>query len=177
LHQFVNNRNQIKTKDQKPKTNLKLMKLARETHRQLERFFREYFDDKKLKLPKIEIYTGRTAGFITKVLAIHGITIGRRIFIKPTLAKYNEKRRLTISKNLLSHEVAHVVQYQRLGFFGFLYKYLRDYFRLLRRKKKWNALARMDAYWEIPHEIEARHAAQDFEKWAEQNEQKAKGKR
>lgn len=144
------------------------MKLSQKTNQELQNFFREYFDDEKLKLPQIRIYAGRTAGFITKVLSIQGITIGRWVFIKPNQVKYDERHHLTISKNLLAHEVAHVVQYQRLGFFSFLYKYLKDYFSLLRRKKKWNALARMESYWEIPHEVEARHAAQEFEKWIDQ---------
>ncbi len=141
------------------------MKLSPQTNRQLESFFREYFDDESLKLPKIQIYAERGAGLITKILSVHGITIGRHIFIKPKLAKHDKKNRLQISKNLLAHEVTHVLQYQQLGFFGFLYKYLRDYFAILRGKKKWDVHSRMEAYWEIPHEIEARDSAQKFVEW------------
>jgi hypothetical protein len=142
------------------------MRLSRQTNEELQNFFREYFDDEKLTLPKIRIYSKRGAGFITKILSIHGITIGRHILIKPNQAKYDAKNRLTISKNLLSHEVTHVVQYQQLGFFGFLYKYFKDYYLILRSKKRWDSDSRLEAYWEIPHEIEARRAAQEFEKWS-----------
>jgi len=141
------------------------MRLSRETNQKLELFFRKYFNDENLKLPKIQVYAGRTAGLITKFLGIHGITLGRHIIIKPSQTEYDKKKRLTISKNLLSHEVAHVVQYQKLGFFGFLYKYLKDYFLLLRARRKWNTFARMEAYWEIPHEVEARDAAASFIEW------------
>ncbi len=141
------------------------MKLSRPTHHQLERFFREYFADESLKLPQIQIYVKRGAGLITKFLRVHGITLGRHIFIKPSMAKYDQKKRLQISKNLLAHEVTHVVQYQQLGFFGFLFKYLKDYFVILRGKKKWDVFSRMEAYREIPHEIEARDSAQKFVEW------------
>ncbi|HRH45101.1 MAG TPA: DUF4157 domain-containing protein [Pyrinomonadaceae bacterium] len=147
------------------------MKLSRETHFQLQVFFRKYFDDNNLQLPAVEIYVNRGAGFITKILSVHGITIGRHIFIKPQIAKYDERKLLTISKNLLAHEVTHVVQYQQLGFFGFLFKYTKDYLLILRGKKKWDALSRNQAYWEIPHEIEARDAAQEFEKWVRQEKE------
>lgn len=142
------------------------MKLSPELHRQLEDFFREYFNDNGLKLPEIEIYTKGGAGIITKILSVHGITIGRHIFIKPEIMKFDKKtKRLRINKNLLAHEVAHVVQYQQLGFFGFLNKYLKDYFSSLSKKRKWHSVARTEAYWDIPHEIEARDAAREFEKW------------
>ncbi len=141
------------------------MRISQETNQELEIFFRKYFNDENLKLPKIQVYAGRSAGFITWVLGIHGITLGRHIFIKPNQTGYDKEKRLTISKNLLSHEVAHVVQYQKMGFFGFLYKYLKDYFLLLRTRRKWNAFARMEAYWEIPHEVEARDAAASFIEW------------
>ncbi len=141
------------------------MKLSPETHSQLEDFFREYFNDYGLQLPKIEIYVNGGAGLITKILNIHGITIGRHIFIKPSIVKSNQDKKLQINKNLLAHEVAHVVQYQQLGFIGFLAKYVKDYFVLLSQKRKWHSVARTEAYWEIPHEIEARDAAREFEKW------------
>lgn len=141
------------------------MKLSPRTHQQLETFFRLFFKDESLKLPKVEIYLSGGAKLVTKLIKVDGITIGRRIFINPELANYDKKARLCLSKNLLSHEIAHVFQYQQLGFFGFLYKYIKDYFKILRKKKSWNPRARMESYWEIPHEIEAREAAKKFEKW------------
>lgn len=147
------------------------MRLSPKTHQQFETFFRQYFDDENLKLPQVEIYTRQGAKLVTKIVKVDGITIGRHIFIDSKLAKYDEKKRLCISKNLLSHEIAHVIQYQQSGFFGFLYKYIKDYFVILKGKKTRNAHARLESYWEIPHEIEARDAAKKFVEWV------GKGKR
>ncbi len=61
----------------------------------------------------------------------------------------------------------HVIQYKKVGFVKFLYKYLRDYWVNLRKKEKWNAASRRTAYLEIPFEIEARDAAQKFLEWKE----------
>ena len=141
------------------------MRLSAKTHQQLETFFRLYFEDENLKLPEVEIYLRRGAKFVIKLIRVDGITIGRRVFINPDLAFYDENKRLCLSKNLLSHELTHVVQYNQLGFFGFLYKYIKDYFIILRQKKTWNSEARMESYWEIPHEIEARDAAKKFVIW------------
>lgn len=141
------------------------MKLSRETHNQLENFFREYFKDYDLKLPEIEILSDGGAGIITKLLSVHGMTVGRYIFIKPSIIKIDENEKLRINKNLLAHEVAHVIQFQQLGLVGFLAKYLKDYFVILGQKGSLHSAARTEAYWEIPHEIEARDAAKEFEKW------------
>jgi hypothetical protein len=141
------------------------MRLSQKTHKQLEAFFRLYFEDENLKLPKVEIYLRRGAKLITKLIRVDGITLGRIVFVNPDLAFYDENQRLCLSKNLLSHELTHVIQYNQLGFFGFLYKYLKDYFVLLREKKAWDSKARMESYWEIPHEIEARDAAKKFVGW------------
>lgn len=143
------------------------MRLSPKTHQQLELFFRQYFADENLKLPQVEIYARRGAKLITKLVKVDGITFGRHVFIDPKLAKYDKKNRLCISKNLLSHEVAHVIQYNQLGLIGFLFKYIKDYFVILKGKKKWNAPARMESYWAIPHEIEARDAAKKFIQWIE----------
>lgn len=141
------------------------MRLSRRTHKKFETFFRQYFEDDKLKLPDIEIYIKRGAGIITRLLAVEGITIGRHIFIKPSVARHRSKDSFSIGKNLLAHELTHVLQYQKLGFFGFLIDYLKEYFSGLKRKKKWNSRARMEAYWEISHEVEARKTAEQFVEW------------
>lgn len=141
------------------------MRLSPQTHSELESFFRHFLDDETIQLPKIEIYIRRGAGLVTRILGVDGITIGRHIFIRPAKAKYNSNNHLTIGKNLLSHEVTHVLQYQKFGFIGFLAGYLKEYFAGLKRKKKWDALSRMEAYFEISHEIEARKAAAKFVEW------------
>lgn len=128
-------------------------------------FFRHYLENEQFIMPETQIYIKKTAGLITKILRVDGITIGRYIFIRPSLAKYNSQNHLIINQKLLAHELTHVLQYQELGFIGFLTDYLKEYFGGLRRKKKWNSLARLEAYWEISHEVEARNAAQKFIEW------------
>lgn len=141
------------------------MKLSRELHFQLENFFREFFADADLRLPEIEIYCNRGARLVTKIISVHGITIGRFIFIKPDLICRDDSFRLCISKNLLAHETTHVLQYQKLGTLKFLYQYFKSYFVNLRDKKKWNFDARMSAYLDIPFEEEARAGGADFVEW------------
>jgi hypothetical protein len=143
------------------------MRLARETHEQLEKFFREYFEDEHLRLPKMRFYGNRIAEFLNRKLDIWGITIGRFIFIRPDLFVRGAEGRLFISKELLAHEVAHALQYQRLGWLRFFYNYLKGYWKALKTKKKWDAQARMEAYLEIPLEAEARNSASAFLQWLE----------
>ena len=42
---------------------------------------------------------------------------------------------------------------------GFFYTYLKGYWQALRAKEKWDFNSRMEAYLEIPHEVEARICA------------------
>lgn len=138
------------------------MKLSRQLHHQLESFFREFFDDEKLRLPEIEIYGNRGARLATKILSVHGISFGRFIFIKPDLIRRDSQERLCISKELLAHEAAHVLQYQQLGAAKFLYKYFKSYFAALKLKKSWDFNSRAEAYLEIPFEAEARAGGAEF---------------
>ncbi len=142
------------------------MKLSERSKRKLEEFFREYFDDPQINLPTIHVHCGKFAGIVTRVLKIHGITIGKHILVFPGVVYPNSESNSAISENLLSHEITHVLQYQRQGFFGFLLKYFAGYLRNLRTKKKWDFQTRMTAYYEIPHEIEARECADAYEKWS-----------
>jgi hypothetical protein len=146
------------------------MKLSAQTQAKFENFFRHFFDDPELSLPASNIYTKRGAGFVTKILGVQGITIGRHIFINPILSEVVAKNSLKIGKNLLAHELTHVLQYQKMGLTGFLVGYVKEYLNGLKRRKKFNTQARREAYWEISHEIEARQAAAKFIEWNRQTE-------
>jgi hypothetical protein len=141
------------------------MKLADASHRKLELFFREYLNDENLRLPTTHFYVGRFTKTLTRVISVHGITVGKRIFIKPALLSLNQNNLPTLPEDLIAHEIAHVLQYRREGFLNFFYKYLTDFGRNLRGKKKWDAVSRHKAYLEIPFEIEARQAAARFVEW------------
>ena len=95
-------------------------------------------------------------------MKIQGITIGTRIFILPELVSLNSKDKPSLPESLVAHEIAHVLQYKREGFFKFLYKYLRDYRNNLKKEAKLNFESRHRAYLNIPFEIEAREAAESF---------------
>lgn len=146
------------------------MKLSRTTHQQLELFFREYFGDDKLKLPRVEVFIKGGAGLITKALKIYGITLGRYMFIKPDQLVRRLNRPPYISKELLAHEMTHVLQYQKLGWIRFFYTYLKGYWQALKGKKKWDSDSRREAYLEIPHEVEARECAAKFIQWTKKTE-------
>lgn len=145
------------------------MFLAKDSHRRFEEFYREFFQDENFRIPPIEIYARRGAGLLTGLFKINGITFGRRILISPKLTTRSKDLRLCAPKDLIAHELAHVLQYQKLGFVRFFYTYLKAYFQALQKKEKWDAAARAEAYLEIPHEVEARQLAADFLKWAEKD--------
>ena len=132
------------------------------SHSRFEKFFRDFYGDEKLILPAIHIYSRRVSLLVTTILQVNGITIGRHIFIHPKFTKRDEQNRLYAPKSLIAHELTHSVQYTRQGFFGFLKSYLGAYWKLLRGSKKWDFNTRMQAYLDIPQEIEARHATDLF---------------
>ena len=143
------------------------MRLSRQSHQRLESFFRNYYSDDSLRLPEIELFVRRGAGIVSKLTGVYGITFGRFIFIRPALIIKSERKHLFISKKLMAHEATHVLQYVRLGWFGFLFTYLKAYWNGLKKKRKWDLNARMEAYLEIPHEVEARICADRFVEWCE----------
>ncbi len=150
------------------------MILAKSSHAKFEEFYREFFDERKTRVPKIKIYSRRGAGLITRLFNINGITIGRHIFIRPQLTTRSDDLRLYAPKALIAHELAHVLQFQQMGFIKFFYTYLQNYWQALRLKEKWDFNARMEAYLEIPHEVEARQFAADFLNWLENRQNKIK---
>ena len=142
------------------------MLLAAESHKRLERFFREHFDDPTLRLPPIYFYHGRIAGWFVRVLRQGAITFGRRIFVLPGLIKRGEQGRLTIPGWLAVHEATHVLQYERAGFLGFLVLYLSGYCRALRAQKRLSGAAHWAAYRAIREESEASEAEDAYAMWS-----------
>ena len=145
------------------------MKLAPESHRKFETFFRQLYGDERFKLPPIRFYAGNFSRLLTKTLKIYGITVGGFVFVKPKFLAVADDKRTKIHVELAAHEIAHVLQYKREGFIKFLWKYFGDYHRNLRRAGSRSAEARLEAYLEIPFEIEAREIASKFVEWNERN--------
>ncbi len=142
------------------------MKLSEKSRRKIEEFFREQLADDCFRLPEIYFYGGKFTHFLTSRLQIEGITIGRRIYIFPGNFRLCENRKLWLDEELVVHEIAHVLQYRREGFFKFLWLYQKSYYANLRKKKTRDMFARADAYLEIPFEIEARQIASKFAVWS-----------
>lgn len=142
------------------------MRLGEKSHRKIEQFFREHLADERFVLPEIRFYGGKMTHFLTAALKIEGITIGRRIYILPKNFWLSDTSKLRIDEELCVHEITHVLQYRREGFFRFFRLYLKDYYANLRRKKRWDWYARAEAYFEIPFEIEARQTASKFAVWS-----------
>ena len=141
------------------------MLLAAESHKRLERFLREHFDDPALRLPPLFFYHGRVAGWFVRVFRQGAITFGRRIFVLPRLIKRDERGRLTVPGWLAAHEATHVLQYERSGFVVFLVIYLSGYWRALRAQKRLSGAAHWAAYRAIREEIEANEAEEAYLKW------------
>jgi hypothetical protein len=144
------------------------MKLAESSHHKIESFFQERLDDKSFTLPQSHFYIGKFSRVFTAILGVHGITLGRRVFILPSLASRAENQKLKLPESLIVHELTHVLQYRREGIVRFIYQYLKSYWNNLKLEKKWDTNARRQAYLAIPFEVEARRAAAEFVEWKNQ---------
>lgn len=141
------------------------MKLAESSRRTIEEFFSSYTVDDDFRLPPMRFYTGKLTGLLTSFLRIHGITIGRKIFIAPELLFVNSNGEAALPDDLTVHEIAHALQYQQEGFITFLFKYFAEYFRNLKSHGKFDQSSRNSAYYDISYEREARRAAANFLDW------------
>jgi hypothetical protein len=142
------------------------MKLDEKSHKKIERFFREHLADDSFCLPEIRFYGGKFTYYLTSGLKIEGLTIGKRIYIFPENFWTSENGKLRLDEELVVHEIAHVLQYKREGFFKFLWAYVKSYRTNLKKKKRRDLNAKAEAYLEIPFEIEARQTASKFATWS-----------
>ena len=142
------------------------MVLAPESHERIQAFLREHLRNDTLKLPRLFIYSGRTARWLTGSLQILAITFGRRIIVASKVVVRDEQGRLTVPAALIAHEATHVVQYQEAGVVRFLISYLREYWRALQEHRQgWSKAARNAAYFAIKHEREAYEAESAYASW------------
>jgi hypothetical protein len=149
------------------------MKLAETSRLKIEEFFREHLGDDQFRLPEIYFYGGRLTRALTGYLKIEGLTVGRRVFILPRNFWFCENRKRRLDEELVVHEIAHVLQYRREGFWPFLWKYLQSYRRNLKNKPNRDAHSKAQAYLEIPYEIEARKTAAKFVVWSRKRKEKS----
>ena len=141
------------------------MKLAAESHKYLEDFHRHHSSKGELRLPPVYLHAGRFARLITHTFKIAAITFGRHILVKPELVVRDEAGRLRAPSWLIAHETTHVLQYDRAVFVGFLWAYLKDYWRTRREQQGWRSVARMSEYLSIGVARDAREAEHRFAEW------------
>ena len=145
------------------------MRLSEPAHNIFARFFNDCELCESFEFPKVQVYVRRGSWVVTNILMVDGITIGRHVFVNPRLVSRDQNDLLRISKTLMAHEIVHVLQYQREGFRRFLTTYVLDFWKIFKRKKKWNLRTWFESYLEIPHEIEAREVASEFSQWLAKN--------
>ncbi|MDT7542626.1 MAG: hypothetical protein QOE33_2530 [Acidobacteriota bacterium] len=141
------------------------MRLAPASHDQLERFFRQYFDDETLTLPRVKIHAGLFAARLTKTFKISAITFGSRVLIAPGLFSLDDDEILRVSGRLFAHEVTHVLQYKRVGHVRFLSRYLREYAAAWMKLGGRGAGRHWAAYRAINFEKQARDAEDAYVSW------------
>ena len=141
------------------------MRLSGSAHKLYAEFFSECELCEVVEFPKIEVYVRRGSWLLTNTIMVDGITFGRHVFINPKLTSRTEDGLLTISKELIAHELVHVLQYRREGMWLFFWNYVSDFARAFRKKKKWNTQTWFETYLDLPHEREAREIASEFSGW------------
>jgi hypothetical protein len=141
------------------------MKIAADSHQKIEEFFQLYFKSDSLVLPKFQIHCGFWARTICRTFKIHGITLGRHVFVDPVFVTIDRAGKIYAPFELIVHEATHVLQYAREGFLGFLIGYLKEWFAFLREQGKRDVQTRWQAYYAIGHEMEAREAASAYAQW------------
>lgn len=138
------------------------MRLAESSLQELEEFFRESLTETGLRLEEVSFHAGWFAHWFVRIIRVNGITLGRHIFLTP---QGRVEGRLSMPATLAVHEICHVIQYERRGFFGFLASYLSGYFHGLRAVGKLDSASRRQAYLALADEVEAQETESAFLRW------------
>ena len=146
------------------------MRLTAEGQAHIERFFRMYLRDERLTLPVVSLHADQWARALTSPFRFGAITFGRHVFVATDLVARDGSARTQVPGWLVAHEMMHVIQYERAGMTRFLFAYLSEYTRALRRGRRLNAAGHWLAYRAIAHEVEAYAAEAAYRQWAEQAE-------
>jgi len=141
------------------------MLLSKYAHNLYADFFEQCDFCDKSAFPAVQVYSRRGSWILTKILGVDGITFGSHVFVNPKFVIRDKQNLLRVPKELIAHELVHVIQYRKLGFWGFLRIYIKDFWTIFKAKDHWNLRSWFDSYREIPHEKEARRFAMKFNAW------------
>ncbi|MCX5867017.1 MAG: DUF4157 domain-containing protein [Proteobacteria bacterium] len=109
---------------------------------------------------RVKIHQDFLARRITRRLKARAVTIGNRIFMAPD----EDPGDYPFGFLLMTHELVHVVQYQRQGFLPFLARYFWDLGRGLMAGKR-----TFEAYRAVPAEKQAFDFEAEIREWARNN--------
>ncbi len=148
------------------------MRLSEDARRKFSAFFETHEITRGISIPDVQIYARRGAWLVTTAIMVDGITLGRHIFINPRFVKRDAGNILRAPKDLIAHELVHVIQYQRHGFMRFLKLYVNDFWESFKKLERWTVRGWFESYLEIEHEEEARKIAAEFMRWTKNPESK-----
>jgi hypothetical protein len=131
------------------------MRLTSNSHQSLQNFFRLHFGQRDLVLPLIEWDVSVKARLVVRSSGVTAMTLGTRVLLEPKALHIDSDGRYRILSRLAAHEATHVLQYQRMGWGRFLWRYLSDYAGHMQQAAKWDAVAHFRSYEAIRAEREA----------------------
>ncbi len=100
-----------------------------------------------IKPEEVNVYPAPSWLMRTWKADILGATYGSRIYVRSDPLDGDSDR----LARLVIHELVHVKQYDEMGFFSFMFRYVRDYWR-----GRLSGMNHREAYRAIPVEVEAR---------------------
>lgn len=122
-------------------------------------------------LPVVEWDTSAKAQFIVRASGVTAMTLGGRVLLDDKALRRDAAGRRWIRSRLAAHEAMHVLQYEKLGWGRFLWRYLGDYAGRMQQAAKWNAAAHFRAYEDIRAEREAQAAEDAYAQFCENLEE------
>ena len=147
------------------------MRLTPEAHDNLQEFFRVHYDDAGLVLPEIDWQKGTAAQGVTRGFRITAMTLGRRVLLDAKALRCDTDGRWWIKSRLAAHEATHVLQYQRQGWGGFLFRYLSEYAQTMQQAARWDSQSHATAYNALSAEREARELEAAYRLWRGHDEE------
>lgn len=147
------------------------MRFTSESHKRLQQFFRQHRGEADLILPVIEWDVSAAARLVVRTSGVTAMTLGTRVLFEPKALREDADGRFWIRSRLAAHEATHVLQYQRMGWGGFLWNYLGDYAGQMQQAAKWNAAAHFRSYQAIRAEREAQAAEDAYTNWSGRGEE------